>query len=92
MTVFGSGENSRTFDYQAGDVGYVPQTMGHYIENTGDEPVRYLEMFVGPRYNDVSLEQWMALIPPELLQQHLNLDDATIAHLNKRKQFIVASA
>lgn len=92
MTVFGSGENSRTFDYQAGDVGYVPQTMGHYIENIGSEPVRYLEMFVGPRYNDVSLEQWMALIPPELLQQHLNLDDATIARFSKRKQFVVTGA
>ena len=57
MTVFGSGENSRTFDYQAGDVGYVPRTMGHYIENAGDEPVRYLEMFTGPRYTDGSLQQ-----------------------------------
>ena len=37
MTVFASGGNARTFDYQAGDVGYVPFAMGHYVENTGDE-------------------------------------------------------
>ena len=37
MTVFASGGKSRTFDYQAGDVGAVPFAMGHYIENTGDE-------------------------------------------------------
>ena len=92
MTVFGSGNNSRTFDYQPGDVGYVPQTMGHYIENIGDESVRYLEMFVGPKYTDVSLQQWMALIPPELVKQHLNLDDAALAHLDKRKQLVVASS
>ncbi|HEY7418132.1 MAG TPA: oxalate decarboxylase family bicupin, partial [Ktedonobacteraceae bacterium] len=36
MTVFASGGKARTFDYQAGDVGYVPFAMGHYIENTGD--------------------------------------------------------
>ena len=90
MTVFGSGENSRTFDYQAGDVGYVPRPMGHYIENTGTEPVRYLEMFTGPRYTDVGLQQWMALIPPELVQQHLHLDDTMIAHLNKDKQIVMA--
>jgi oxalate decarboxylase/phosphoglucose isomerase-like protein (cupin superfamily) len=48
----------------AADVGYVPQAMGHYVENIGTEPVRFLEMFTGPRYSDVSLSQWLALIPP----------------------------
>ena len=89
MTVFGSGENSRTFDYQAGDVGYVPQSMGHHIENIGNEPVQYLEMLVGPRYNDVSLEQWLALVSPELVKQHLRLDDSFIRDLHKKKQFVV---
>ena len=92
MTVFASGDNSRTFDFQAGDVGYVPQTMGHYIENTGSEPVRYLEMFVGPRYTDVSLEQWMALIPPGLVKQHLHLDDAVMARLRKDKGLVVKAS
>jgi oxalate decarboxylase len=40
---------ARTFDYQAGDVGYVPFAMGHYILNTGDEPLRFLEMFRSSR-------------------------------------------
>jgi mannose-6-phosphate isomerase-like protein (cupin superfamily) len=38
MTVFASGGKARTFDYQAGDVGAVPFAMGHYIENTGEDP------------------------------------------------------
>ena len=94
MTVFGSGENSRTFDYQPGDVGYVPQTMGHYIENTSNETVRYLEMFTGPRYTDVSVSQWLALIPPELVKEHLNLSDELMGKLPdfKRKQLVVGSA
>ena len=41
MTVFASGGKARTFDYQAGDVGYVPFAMGHYVENTGDESLHY---------------------------------------------------
>jgi oxalate decarboxylase len=92
MTVFASGDNSRTFDYQAGDVGYVPQAMGHYIENTGDDVVRYLEMFTGPKYTDVSLTQWLAVIPPELVKEHLNLSDAVIAKLPKQKPIVVGSA
>jgi oxalate decarboxylase len=89
MTVFGSSNRARTFDYQAGDVGYVPFAMGHYVENTGDEPLRFLEMFRSDRFADVSLAQWMALTPPELVKAHLNLDDATLAALSKNKQIIV---
>jgi hypothetical protein len=34
MGVFAGQGQARTFDLQAGDVGYVPVGMGHYIENT----------------------------------------------------------
>jgi oxalate decarboxylase len=89
MSVFASGGKARTFDYRAGDVGYVPFAMGHYIENTGDEPLRFLEMFRSDRFADVSLNQWMALTPPELVQAHLNLDEQTMAALSKSKPLIV---
>ena len=89
MTVFGAGRNSRTFDYQAGDVGYVPRSMGHYIENTGTTPVRYLEMFATSHYSDVSLKQWLALVPPQLVQAHLHLGGDVMAKLSQDKQFVV---
>jgi oxalate decarboxylase len=89
MTVFASSGKARTFDYRAGDVGYVPFAMGHYVENTGDEPLRFLELFRSDRFADVSLNQWMALTPPELVQAHLNLDPETIAALSKHKPVIV---
>ncbi|MEA2384761.1 MAG: oxalate decarboxylase [Solirubrobacteraceae bacterium] len=89
MTVFASGGKARTFDYQAGDVGYVPFAMGHYVENTGDETLTFLEMFRSDRFADVSLNQWMALTPPELVRAHLNLDPATIAALSKSKPVVV---
>jgi oxalate decarboxylase len=90
MTVFASGGKARTFDYQAGDVGYVPFSMAHYVENLGDEPLLFLEMFRSPRFMDVSLSQWMGLTPPELVQAHLNFDRATMAALRKDKPIIVA--
>jgi oxalate decarboxylase len=90
MTVFASSGKARTFNYQAGDVGYVPFAMGHYVENTGDEPVRFLEMFRSSYFADISLNQWMALTPPELVQAHLNLDEQTMAALRKDKPVIVS--
>jgi len=89
MTVFASEGKARTFDYQAGDVGYVPFAMGHYIENTGDTPLRFLELFKSARFADVSLNQWMALTPPELVQAHLNLNPTVMGALCKQKWPVV---
>jgi oxalate decarboxylase/phosphoglucose isomerase-like protein (cupin superfamily) len=57
MTLFAASGNSRTFDYSAGDVGYVPPSFGHYVENVGNDTVRYLEIFKSDRYQDLSLQQ-----------------------------------
>src|SRR5262249_24671297 len=45
MTVFATGGRARTMNFQAGDVGYVQQTLPHYIENLGDTDLKFLEMF-----------------------------------------------
>jgi oxalate decarboxylase len=89
MSVFASGGKSRTFDYQAGDVGYVPFAMGHYVENTGEEPRLFLALFRSDHYADISLAQWMGVLPPELVKAHLNLDDEVIANLPKAKSLVV---
>jgi oxalate decarboxylase len=89
MTVFASSGKARTFDYCEGDVGYVPFAMGHYVENTGTDTLRFLEMFRSDRFADVSLNQWMALTPASLVRAHLNLDEQTMARLSKDKPVIV---
>ena len=85
MTVFGSESKARTFDYRTGDVGYVPFAMGHYIENTGSGPLRFLEMFRSERYADLSLNQWLALTPRTLVEAHLKIDGKFIADLPTAK-------
>jgi oxalate decarboxylase len=88
MSVFASGGKSRTFDYQAGDVGYVPRDMGHYVENTGDEPLVFLALFRSDHYADISLAHWMGVLPPELVKAHLNVDDKFIAKLPKSEPLV----
>ncbi|MHD0398670.1 cupin domain-containing protein [Staphylococcus simulans] len=86
MTVFAAESHARTFNYQAGDVGYVPFAMGHYVQNTGDTTLRFLEMFKDDHFADVSLNQWMANTPKDLLKEHLPLDDDFIEnHLSHDK-------
>jgi oxalate decarboxylase len=89
MTVFAAEARARTFDYQAGDVGYVPKSMSHFVENTGNETLRFLELFRSPRYMDMSLAQWMALTPPELVEAHLKIDRDVLERLRKERQPVV---
>jgi oxalate decarboxylase len=79
----------KTADFRAGDVGYVPFAMGHYVENIGTTPLRFLEMFKSSYYADLSLDTWMALTPPELVAAHLNLDQQVMKALRKVKAPVV---
>jgi oxalate decarboxylase len=89
MGVFAANGQARTFDFLAGDVGYVPFAMGHYVENTGTTTLRFLEMFKSSYFADLSLNQWMALTPPDLLKAHLGLDPQVTTALRKVKSPIV---
>jgi oxalate decarboxylase len=84
MGVFGASGQARTFDFRAGDVGYVPFAMGHYVENTGTTPLRFLEMFKSSYYASLSLDTWMALTPPKLIEAHIDLDPAVMSALRKK--------
>jgi oxalate decarboxylase len=89
MGVFGASGQARTFDFQQNDVGYVPFAMGHYIENTGNTTLRFLEMFKSGYYADISFDQWLALTPPELVNAHLHTDEKFIEALRKEKVPVV---
>ncbi|MFB5760401.1 oxalate decarboxylase family bicupin [Paenibacillus medicaginis] len=92
MTVFAANGRARTFDYRAGDVGYVPFAFGHYIQNTGTETLWFLEMFKSDRFEDVSLNQWMALTPRELVKSNLNAEEELLDSLRKVKWPVVKYA
>ncbi|WP_020618072.1 oxalate decarboxylase family bicupin [Paenibacillus daejeonensis] len=89
MTVFGGDGSARTFDYRAGDVGYVPFAQGHYVQNTGSETVWFLEMFKSDRFQDVSLNQWLALTPSELVGSNLHIGADVLDKLRKVKWPVV---
>lgn len=89
MTVFAPTGIARTFNFQAGDVGVVPIHMGHYIENIGDTTLRFLELFKAEQFQDVSLAQWLAFTPPQLVKAHLNVDPAIFANISTKKRPVV---
>jgi oxalate decarboxylase len=89
MTVFNAVGTARTFDFQAGDVGYVPKLMPHYVENIGTTTLRFLEAFRSDRFEDISLLHWLALTPHEMVQAHLHIDESVLAKIPPYKTPVV---
>jgi oxalate decarboxylase len=88
MTVFAAGATARTMDFEEGDVGYVPISNPHYIENTGDTDLEFLEMFKSSEYQDISLAEWMAHTPHLLMNQHLGVGMTMLDGIPKQESVI----
>jgi len=89
MGVFDANGDAGTFDYQAGDVGYVPRPMGHYVVNRGTTTLRFLGAFRSDRVVEASLSKWLALTPHELVRAHLHIDESVLAKIPLRHTPIV---
>jgi oxalate decarboxylase family bicupin protein len=88
ITVYAAPSMSRTFDYSAGDVGYIPASNSHYIENTGSTDVVFLEVLKQGRFTDLSVAQWLALTPRQVVKDTLGLPDSTLEGLPKEKTYL----
>ncbi len=83
MTVFGENGRARTFNYRAGDVGYVPVGYVHYVQNTGNTTLWFLEAFRSERFESISLNQMMALTPQEIIRSNLRVGQQFLNALRK---------
>jgi oxalate decarboxylase len=89
MTVFDSGSKARTMDFQEGDVGYIQVSRPHYIENTGDEDLLFLEVFPIGTYQDISAAEWLAHTPTRLVDEHLRTGDEFLKNIPKKESVVM---
>ena len=87
--IFGAGPKASTMDFGPGDLALVKRNYGHYVLNTGDEDVIFLAVFRAPRYMEVSLAEWIARLPHDLVTQHLNIPEADLKKIAMQRQEIV---
>jgi len=85
MTVFDTGPAAQTVNFNPGDIGYVEKNLGHYIKNTGSTDLVFLELFKSDHFSEVTLSQWLANTPRQLVREHLRCDDATLDVIHKLK-------
>lgn len=62
----------------------------HYIENTSDtEDLVWIELYKSDRVVDISLTQWLALTPPEVVAQTLKVPLEFVKSLKQEKQILI---
>jgi oxalate decarboxylase len=86
LTVFNTGPKAVSQNFHPGDIGYVKRAFGHYIRNTGNTDLIYLEVFRSSYYSSVNLSDWLTHTPPALVAQHFNIDPAVIARFPRNHQ------
>ncbi|PHH68665.1 hypothetical protein CDD83_6016 [Cordyceps sp. RAO-2017] len=87
-TIYVAPSAAQTFDFTAGDVGYISQADAHYIENTGTEDLVFLEVLQAPKFSDISVAQWLALTPKQTVIDHLKLPEQVVDNLPREKTIL----
>jgi oxalate decarboxylase len=83
MTIFGAHGRAKTEEFQAGQVGFVPQGFGHYVEQLGDEPTKFILLFNSPVFEEISISKWLAGNPASLLADNFQLSKEQVDRLPK---------
>lgn len=60
-----------------------------FRQHLGGSGLKFLKLCRSNRFEDVSLNQWLALTPAQLVKSHLGLDQSTIDGLDKAKKITV---
>ena len=89
LTIFETGPNVVTQNFNAGDIGYVKRQQGHYLRNTGLNDLVYLEVFRSSYFADVSLTEWLTHTPRAMVAQTLKVDPEAIGRFPQGKPVIL---
>jgi oxalate decarboxylase len=61
----------------------------HYIENIGTEDLIWIEIYKSDHVADISLTQWLALTPADIVAQTLKVPLSFAQQLKKDKQILI---
>jgi len=84
VTIFGSHGRVRTEEFGPGQVAFIKQGYGHYIEQVGDEPTQLLILFNSGVYQEISLSAWLGANPASFLAANFGIPQEWIDRLPRK--------
>jgi oxalate decarboxylase len=81
--IFGAHGRVEMAEFSPGDVCFIPQGFGHFVEQIGSDPTQLLILFNNPQYTEITLSQWLASNPSQLLADNFGLKEQMVEKLPK---------
>ena len=90
VTIFGAHSRVATEEFSRGQIAFIKQGFGHFVEQVGDEPTRILILFNSPVYEEISLAGWLGANPPALVADNFGFSSEQVASLPKTSKGILS--
>src|ERR1700730_4743999 len=84
VTIFGAHGRARTEEFRPGQVCFIQQGFGHYVEQLGSEPTRLIILFNSPVFEEISISRWLSANPASLVADNFGISPAEVARLPKQ--------
>jgi oxalate decarboxylase len=89
VTIFGAHGRARTEEFGPGQICFIQQGFGHYVEQVGNEPTKFVILFNSPVFEEISISKWLAGNPASLLADNFGISREEVARLPKRTLGII---
>lgn len=89
MGIFGTHGRELVDEFGPGNVAFIKQGFGHYVEQIGEEPTQILIVFNSGLCQEISISSWLAANPPSMLADNFKLSSEQVARLPKARAGIL---
>jgi len=81
--IFGAHGRTLVEEFRPGNVAFIKQGFGHYIEQIGDEPTQILIVLNSGHYQQISISSWLGGNPPSMIADNFGWAKEQVARLPK---------
>jgi oxalate decarboxylase len=90
ITIFGTHGRTKTETFGPGEVAFIKQGFGHFVEQIGDEPTKVLTLFKSPVFEEISISTWLAANPLGIITDNFGIS-RELADKLPRKSIVIAA-
>jgi oxalate decarboxylase len=84
VTIFGAHGRVRTEEFGTGQIAFIQQGFGHYVEQVGSEPTTFFALFNSPIFEEISITKWLAGNPASLIADNLGISRDEVNRLPRK--------
>ena len=89
VTVFGAHGRVRTEEFGPGQICFIQQGFGHFVEQVGSEPTKFFALFNSPAFEEISISKWLAGNPASLIADNFGIAREEVNRLPRKALGII---